>query len=195
MKITNNNINEDINNQRLPSFEDVNKKIDYSPIDEELRKHNLRKSILQKASIGLASVVLVVGVAFGVKILKITTKKAPFEMGTYTYTTQIGEIEGLDFSEQSYIVLSEVELSGPGTFMIENDEQEWVVYGQFYECSLSNEIISFSDYKLGVYIFSTINYEIDLQFILNDDKDEINLIIQSESNKNTIYFIENNNNQ
>lgn len=191
MKITNNNINEDINNQRLPSFEDVNKKIDYSPIDEELRKHNLRKSILQKASIGFASVVLVVGVAFGVKILKITTKKAPFEMGTYTYTSQVGEIEGLDFSEQSYIVLSEEELNGPGTFMIENDEQDWVVYGAFNECEFETYPIGKINKKNDGYVFVYGNYQVNLSISKHNQKNNIILEFNDNDEKKSVFFTNN----
>ena len=191
MKNMNNNINEDINNQRVLSFEDVNKNIDYSPIDEELRKSNLRKSILQKASIGLASVVLVVGVAFGMKILKITTNKAPFEMGTYTYTSQVGEIEGLDFSEQSYIVLSEEELSGPGTFMIENDEQDWVVYGSFNECEFETYNIGELSKKGMGYSFQNDIYLIDIVIGNQKDNQEILVQIKNLDKTHSIFFTNN----
>lgn len=188
MKNMNNNINEDINNQRVLSFEDVNKNIDYSPIDEELRKSNLRKSILQKASIGLASVVLVVGVAFGIDILHDKTPKIPFELGTYTYTSQVGEIEGLDFSEQSYIVLSEEELSGPGTFVIENDEQDWVVYGQFSECEFETYNIGELSKKGMGYSFKNDIYLISV-FISNQDKnDEITVQVITEDNELSLFF-------
>ena len=191
MKNMNNNINEDINNQRILSFEDVNKNIDYSPIDEELRKSNLRKSILQKASIGLASVVLVVGTVFVFRGLDKKTNKIPYELGTYTYTSQVGEIEGLDFSEQSYIVLSEEELSGPGTFVIENDEQDWVVYGSFNECYFESSIIITTLVNKEMINFEADNYQIDFMYGKSPTHSEIAFKIIIDDEIMTVYFVNN----
>ena len=124
------------------SFEEFEKRLDYSLFEKRSKKNKKHKGFsLKKLGYAIVSFVVVIGIGLGLfKLSTINTKtKCPYELGTYNYYSQEGNIDGLDFSEKSYIVLTDQELSGPGTFVLQN--KDWVVYGQFYECGFESENI------------------------------------------------------
>ena len=121
------------------SFEEFEKRLDYSLFEKRSKKNKKHKGFsLKKLGYAIVSFVVVIGIGLGLfKLSTINTKtKCPYELGTYNYYSQEGNIDGLDFSEKSYIVLTDQELSGPGTFVLQN--KDWVVYGQFYDCEFEN---------------------------------------------------------
>ena len=129
-------------------FSEFEKRLDYSILKKNKAKQKL-KSPRMKLGYVLASVVLVVAASLGIVIgiEKINRPvECPFEMGTYVYDSHEGDIESLGFTSESYIILTEEELSGPGTFKIEDEKKDWVVYGQFYECEWDDNI--FEDINL-----------------------------------------------
>lgn len=121
------------------SFEEFEKKLDYSLFEKRSKKNKKHKGFsLKKLGYSLASLVLVIVTCLIIHSIyrpKNPTDR-PYELGTYTYYSQEGNIDGLDFSEKSYIVLTDQELSGPGTFVLQ--DKDWVVYGQFYDCEFEN---------------------------------------------------------
>ena len=126
------------------SFEEFEKKLDYSLFEKRSKKNKKHKGFsLKKLGYAIVSFVVVIGIGLGLfKLSTINTKtKCPYELGTYNYYSQEGNIDGLDFSEKSYIVLTDQELSGPGTFVLQN--KDWVVYGQFYECGVKDSTITY----------------------------------------------------
>ena len=126
------------------SFEEFEKRLDYSLFEKRSKKNKKHKGFsLKKLGYAIVSFVVVIGIGLGLfKLSTINTKtKCPYELGTYNYYSQEGNIDGLDFSEKSYIVLTDQELSGPGTFVLQN--KDWVVYGQFYECGVKDSTITY----------------------------------------------------
>lgn len=126
------------------SFEEFEKRLDYSLFEKRSKKNKKHKGFsLKKLGYSLASLVLVIVTCLIIHSIyrpKNPTDR-PYELGTYTYYSQEGNIDGLDFSEKSYIVLTDQELSGPGTFVLQN--KDWVVYGQFYECGVKDSTITY----------------------------------------------------
>ena len=132
------NSKEELDNYLLSNktpFSVIDQKIDYSLISKKKRKVGF--SLKTKLTAAIASVLLVVTLCIGGYFINNINNNSncPFELGTYTYASQEGSIEGLDFSESSYIVLTDEELTGPGTFVIEDEENDWIVYadsGMYY---------------------------------------------------------------
>ena len=163
-------------------FSEFEKRLDYSILKKNKAKQKL-KSPRMKLGYVLASVVLVVaaslGIAFGIDSMN-KPSECPFEMGTYVYDSHEGDIESLGFTSESYIVLTEEELSGAGTFKIEDEEKDWVVYGQFYECELETKLfgsttINNKEYYLDANLFFTEYVTKDNHYLvlyLNCDKVE-----------------------
>ena len=152
------NSKEELDNYLLSNktpFSVIDQKIDYSLVSKKKRKVNV--NLWKKITIGFASLCLViVGILGVIDYYRVNNKDAcPFELGTYTYASQEGSIEGLDFSESSYIVLTDEELTGPGTFVIEDEDNDWVVYGKFYECILV-------DKNIGKLIKNTNSYKVNI---------------------------------
>ena len=69
-----------------------------------------------------------------------------------------GNLEETGFNEESYIVLTEEELSGPGTFNIKDEKSNWSVYGQFYNCELASFSFSELIVKKTKYLFNESDY-------------------------------------
>ena len=150
------------------SFEEFEKRLDYSLFEKRSKKNKKHKGFsLKKLGYAIVSFVMVICVTIVGYFIHSHFKinKCPYELGTYTFYSQEGNIDGLDFSEKSYIVLTDQELSGPGTFVLQN--KDWVVYGQFYESSLSNYTILFDnnlkdyyvkEYQLSIFIANIDNY-------------------------------------
>lgn len=169
------------------SFEEFEKRLDYSKFDKYIDKNKKRKGFSwKKLGYALASLVLVVCVTLGIHFVAGIGKveKCPYELGTYTYYSQEGELEGLDFTEESYIILTDQELSGPGTFTLEN--KDWVVYGQFYECEFENENIielnnegayQIKEYKVEVWIMKNVDSN-KILIEINDNIHKFSVIYQ-----------------
>ena len=175
------NNKEELDNYLLSNktpFSVIDQKIDYSLVSKRKRKVNI--NLWKKIAIGFASLCLViVGVLGVMDYYKVKNKEAcPFELGTYTYSSQEGSIEGLDFSESSYIVLTDEELSGPGTFVIEDEDKDWVVYGKFYECGL--EEISFGNAvkKADSYFIASDYFEFELFYTIHSSQYLIELDVK-----------------
>ena len=166
------------------SFEEFEKKLDYSLFEKRSKKNKKHKGFsLKKLGYAIVSFVVVIGIGLGLfKLSTINTKtKCPYELGTYNYYSQEGNIDGLDFSEKSYIVLTDQELSGPGTFVLQN--KDWVVYGQFYECGVKdstktyiNNVHYIDDLKIEIAIkkIEDVNF-ISFQFEENGKRLKIDL--------------------
>ena len=154
------NSKEELDNYLLSNktpFSVIDQKIDYSLIKKNDKK--IRFGLKTKILASLSCVLLVVTLCLGGYFIKNINNKSncPFELGTYTYASQEGSIEGLDFSESSYIVLTDEKLTGPGTFVIEDEENDWVVYGEINNSSFDN--LNFNDLEKGIE-----SYEIDFDF-------------------------------
>ena len=159
------NSKEELDNYLLSNktpFSVIDQKIDYSLVSKKKRKVNV--NLWKKITIGFASLCLViVGILGVIDYYRVNNKDAcPFELGTYTYASQEGNIEGLDFSESSYIVLTDEELTGPGTFVIEDEENDWVVYGKFYCCNFEGITIGKMIKDLNYYYVNVGNYKISI---------------------------------
>ena len=131
--------NKKYENERTTSFSEFEKRLDYSLLSDPnkvQRKYN--QKIFQRVSIIGCGLILLVGVGIGGNyLLNLRNKRrCPIEEGTYVYSSVIGELNDLDFNAESYIVISDDKLEGPGTFTIQNEKQDWIVYGQFYNCEL-----------------------------------------------------------
>lgn len=168
------------------SFEEFEKKLDYSLFEKRSKKNKKHKGFsLKKLGYAIVSFVMVVALSFGIYELIRYNKlnsKCPYELGTYTYYSQEGNIDGLDFSEKSYIVLTDQELSGPGTFVLQN--KDWVVYGQFYECKFEDVALEKSE-KNNYYFFDSI---VEINTWKLNNKEQIIVSLIQESNKAIIYF-------
>ena len=158
------------------SFEEFEKKLDYSLFEKRSKKNQKHRGFsLKKLGYAIVSFVMVVALSFGIYELIRYNKlnsKCPYELGTYTYYSQEGNIDGLDFSEKSYIVLTDQELSGPGTFVLQN--KDWVVYGQFYECKFEDVALEKSE-KNNYYFFDSI-VEINTWKLNNKEQIIVSLI-------------------
>lgn len=166
----------------IPSFEEINKRIDYSPLKEQRNQMIARRLLIKRIGIGFASVVLVVGGITGILYIRKTNNvdKIPFELGNYVYSSSIGDIDGVNFNESSNIILSEEEKSGLGTFTIKNDKADWVVYGQFYDCYFEDKEIVFQKFQSETYFYECEGYSLDFTFA--NKFDEINLKVRNSSN-------------
>ena len=166
------------------SFEEFEKKLDYSLFEKRSKKNKKHKGFsLKKLGYAIVSFVMVVALSFGIYELIRYNKlnsKCPYELGTYIYYSQEGNIDGLDFSEKSYIVLTDQELSGPGTFVLQN--KDWVVYGQFYECEFSNES-KFLKNEKGEYYIGELSFTIKH----NDSGDGNFIVVRIQKNNDKIF--------
>ena len=159
------NSKEELDNYLLSNktpFSVIDQKIDYSLVSKKKRKVGF--SLKNKLTAAIASVLLVVSLCIGGYFINNINNKSncPFELGTYTYASQEGSIEGLDFSESSYIVLTDEKLTGPGTFVIEDEENDWVVYGKFYCCNFEGITIGKMIKDLNYYYVNVENYKISI---------------------------------
>ena len=169
------------------SFEEFEKKLDYSLFEKRSKKNKKHKGFsLKKLGYSLASLVLVIVTCLIIHSIyrPKNPTDCPYELGTYTYYFQEGNIDGLEFSEKSYIVLTDQELSGPGTFVVQ--DKDWVVYGKFYECEFESENIirlnkNNSNFLVG-------EYNTTFYFKSYEGKNEINLYIQQNDKYMMIYL-------
>lgn len=187
------NSKEELDNYLLSNktpFSVIDQKIDYSLVSKRKRKVNI--NLWKKITIGFASLCLVVTCVFGVLDLFSFNKKGkcPFELGTYTYASQEGSIEGLDFSESSYIVLTDEELSGPGTFVIEDEDNDWVVYGKFYFCELDKSEFGILMWKNNKCYLEINNYNYELFVVNFNGNEQISLLVNNKisGDYKQIYF-------
>lgn len=166
----------------IPSFEEINKRIDYSPLKEQRNQMIARRLLIKRIGIGFASVVLVVGGITGIfYIRKINNvDKIPFELGNYVYSSSIGNIDGVNLNESSNIVLSEEEKSGLGTFTIKNDKDDWVVYGQFYDCYFEDKEIVYINYQSGMYYYTCNEYTFKVS--ITNQPSELSLLVDKQGN-------------
>ena len=166
----------------IPSFEEINKRIDYSPLKEQRNQMIARRLLIKRIGIGFASVVLVVGGIIGISFIRKINNvdKIPFELGNYVYSSSIGDIDGVDFNESSNIILSEEEKSGLGTFTIKNDKDDWVVYGQFYDCYFEDKEIVFQKFQSETYFYEYGNYVIHISF--SNQPSELSLFVDNHGN-------------
>ena len=167
------------------SFEEFEKKLDYSLFEKRSKKNKKHKSFsLKKLGYAIVSFVMVICVTIVGYFIHSHFKinKCPYELGTYTFYSQEGNIDELDFSEKSYIVLTDQELSGPGTFVLQN--KDWVVYGQFYECKFEDVALEKSE-KNNYYFFDSI---VEINTWKLNNKEQIIVSLIQESNKAIIYF-------
>ena len=170
------------------SFEEFEKKLDYSLFEKRSKKNKKHKGFsLKKLGYSLASLVLVIVTCLIIHSIyrPKNPTDCPYELGTYTYYSKEGNIDGLDFSEKSYIVLTDQELSGPGTFVVQ--DKDWAVYGQFYECLYSK-----SNIKIENSTFYLDSYKVNIEVTNLNDVKEINLKITSNKDKVIVYFTLNN---
>lgn len=170
------------------SFEEFEKKLDYSLFEKRSKKNKKHKGFsLKKLGYSLASLVLVIVTCLIIHSIyrPKNPTDCPYELGTYTYYFQEGNIDGLEFSEKSYIVLTDQELSGPGTFVVQ--DKDWAVYGQFYECLYSK-----SNIKIENSTFYLDSYKVNIEVTNLNDVKEINLKITSNKDKVIVYFTLNN---
>lgn len=167
-------------------FSEFEKRLDYSILKKNKAKQKL-KSPRMKLGYVLASVVLVVaaslGIAFGIDSMN-KPSECPFEMGTYLYDSHKGDIESLGFTSESYIVLTEEELSGAGIFKIEDEEKDWVVYGQFYECEYANLKLEQTEIKEDKFY---LNNNIYLMKYVENGKIYISVNVKNNEVKEQIY--------
>ena len=180
------NSKEELDNYLLSNktpFSVIDQKIDYSLVSKKKRKVDV--NLWKKITIGFASLCLVLTCVFGVLDLFSFNKKGecPFELGTYTFSSQEGSIEGLDFSESSYIVLSDEELSGPGTFIIEDEDNEWVVYGKFYECGLEEISFGNAEKKSNSYLLTNSLYRMEISYAKHSSNYAIEIYLLNENAK------------
>ena len=170
------------------SFEEFEKKLDYSLFEKRSKKNKKHKGFsLKKLGYAIVSFVVVIGIGLGLfKLSTINTKtKCPYELGTYNYYSQEGNIDGLDFSEKSYIVLTDQELSGPGTFIIKN--KEWTINFSFHNCFLENR-------KIMENTKNDPSFKID-EFVVEIENGEIKknkavfLKVGNDDNKILVYFV------
>ena len=141
-------IQEYIDNHSTP-FSEFEKRIDYSLFTKQLEKKRKPKlGLFKKAAIAFTSVVLIIAAIFGIRHLTYVSDngKCPFELGTYTFSYHEGELGHLDFDRDSYIVLSNQEIEGEGSFVLKGKNDSWTVYGKFNNCEFENERIE--DVKL-----------------------------------------------
>lgn len=132
-------LEEYVKNNRTP-FSEFEKRLDYSKFTKSQEKKKFsNKTLWRRIGYALASVVIVVALSIGGYFIHthVGDTKCPFEMGTYVYESHKGNLEETGFNEESYIVLTEKELSGPGTFNIKDEKNNWSLYGQFYNCEWS----------------------------------------------------------
>lgn len=165
------------------SFEEFEKRLDYSKFDKFVNKTKKQKGFSwKKLGYALASLVLVIAAAIGIHFtVSIWNEpKCPYEFGTYTYYSQEGDIEGLDFNEESYVILTDQELSGPGTFVLK--DKDWTVYGQFYECEFEDKAIDIT----GNY-FSTDIYNIYISS--NAYLEEKSIYLEIKENYNIVSYV------
>ncbi len=175
-------INEYIKNNST-SFKEFEKRLDYSILGKnKKKKHN--PFSLKKLAYALASLVLVIGLCIGGYFAhsRSNDSKCPYELGTYIYYSQEGDIEGLDFSDKSYIIITDKELSGPGTFVLQ--DKDWTVYGQFYECEFENVNLK----NKGNNVFSNNIFLIEIETWKLNGNNQIIININQNSNKILIYF-------
>ena len=151
-------LEEYVKNNRTP-FSEFEKRLDYSKFTKsQEKKKSPNKTLWRRIGYALASVVLVVvtviGVVFGISGIT-GNEDCPFEMGTYVYESHRGNLEETGFNEESYIVLTEEELSGPGTFNIKDEKNKWSVYGQFYNCEWNDRVFDWLEKMNKNYYFSS----------------------------------------
>jgi len=181
-------LEEYVKNNRTP-FSEFEKRLDYSKFTKsQEKKKSPNKTLWRRIGYALASVVLVVAIAvgtiIGIQYIK-TDTKCPFEMGTYVYESHRGNLEETGFNEESYIVLTEEELSGPGTFNIKDEKNNWSVYGQFYNCELSNMEIDIVKNKhtkyelfenIVMYYYSNPSHSITISWLEENNEIKIKFI-------------------
>ena len=138
------------------SFSEFEKRIDYSIFKKHSKNlKDSRKRLWTRLGYVFASLLLVFVMSLGGYFLysHLLNSKCPFEVGTYVYSAHEGNIEELGFTTESYIVLTEEELSGPGTFNIKDEDGKWSIYGQFYNCEWEDEEITFIKRQNTKYLF------------------------------------------
>lgn len=153
-------LEEYVKNNRTP-FSEFEKRLDYSKFTKsQEKKKSPNKTLWKKIGYALASVVLVIALSIGGYFIHthVGDTKCPFEMGTYVYESHKGNLDETGFNEESYIVLTEEELSGPGTFNIKDEKNKWSVYGQFYNCELASFSFSELIVKKTKYLFNESDY-------------------------------------
>ena len=129
-----------INENKTP-FSVFEKRIDYTLVKDPKKQYrNRMKKLLSRVAIGFCSLLLLVGGVIGVYEINEYNKRktCPFEVGTYYYSESTGNYDSGIFDESSYIVITEEETNGLGSFEIENKNKDWVIYGEFYLCNLTN---------------------------------------------------------
>ena len=177
------NSEEELDNYLLQNktpFSVIDQKIDYSLIKKSKKKHGI--SLKTKLITALASVVLIVTLCLGGYFISGISKKTecPFELGTYIYASHEGTLDDLDFSEKSYIVLTEEELSGPGAFVIEDEDNDWVVYGKFNDCFFSDIEIERTIWQNGKIYFSSNDVYYEAYYAKHNGSYELTIYLQNE---------------
>ena len=170
------------------SFEEFEKKLDYSLFEKRSKKNKKHKGFsLKKLGYSLASLVLVIVTCLIIHSIyrPKNPTDCPYELGTYTYYSKEGNIDGLDFSEKSYIVLTDQELSGPGTFIIKN--KEWTINFSFHNCFLENREIMENtkndpSFKIDEFVVEIENGEIK-------KNKAVFLKVGNDDNKILVYFV------
>ena len=170
------------------SFEEFEKRLDYSLFEKRSKKNKKHKGFsLKKLGYAIVSFVMVICVTIVGYFIHSHFKinKCPYELGTYTFYSQEGNIEGLDFSEKSYIVLTDQELSGPGTFIIKN--KEWTINFSFHNCFLENREIMENtkndpSFKIDEFVVEIENGEIK-------KNKAVFLKVGNDDNKILVYFV------
>ena len=177
--------NKKYENERTTSFSEFEKRLDYSLLSDPnkvQRKYN--QKIFQRVSIIGCGLILLVGVGIGGNYFLNWNKKrrCPIEEGTYVYSSVTGELNDLDFNAESYFVISDDKIEGPGTFTIHDEKQDWSVYGQFYNCGFDESNFMFIRENK---VFKDYIKDITLTYSTFEEGSYISLILSESSH---IYF-------
>ena len=167
--------------KKLLSFDEINSQLDYTPIE---LKYKRRKNIRKITKIVCACCFLVLALGTFIYFEKTyfgERDEMDFEVGTYTYDYHTGNVDGFEVKETDYIIISEEEMTGPGTFKIEQNEKEYYVYLGIEE--IENKELEFKKDLTYIYISTFDNNQIKINFSIKNE-----IIFLYSFNNQSIYI-------
>lgn len=169
--------------KRLLSFDEINSQLDYTPIE---LKYKRRKNIRNITKIVCACCFLVLALGAFIYFEKEYFNESvemEFEVGTYTYDYHTGKVDGFEVNETDYIIISEEEMTGPGTFKIEQNKKEYYVYLGIEE--IENKELEFKKELTYFYISTFDDNQITIDFSM---KKEIKFFYSFNNQSMYIYY-------
>lgn len=148
--------------KRLLSFDEINSQLDYTPIE---LKYKRRKNICKITKIVCACCFSFLALGTFIYFEKAyfgENAEMDYEVGTYTYDYHTGKVDGFEVNETDYIIISEEEMTGPGTFKIEQKEKEYYVYLGIEE--IENKELEFKKDLTYIYISTFDDNQITIDF-------------------------------